>query len=288
MIENGSDIHQGGDGPLMRAALQDDRIPMMELLVRHGANVNALWDGHYPIICAPCETLAARALKWLLQHGADPNTTGTDISCVPMLVSTYWRDPVGKSGCLEIFADAGFPFPDTAPMAIHRGRVDLLEACLTREPAILQQRWPESDFFPLDIKPGSGLHGVPLDGTTLLHMAIEYQEMDVALWLIDQGADVNARAIIGVDGFGGHTPLFHTIVTPALKTDELARLLLRNGADPNARATFRKLRGASGDVEKGQLPEYHNASVLDFAKQFEDLSYINETAITVIREHGGK
>jgi hypothetical protein len=71
MIENGSDVHQGGDGPLMRAALSDTRIPMMELLVAHGANVNALWNGSYPIICAPCEALAPRALKWLLDHGAD-------------------------------------------------------------------------------------------------------------------------------------------------------------------------------------------------------------------------
>src|SRR5438093_1552702 len=58
MIENGSDVHQGGDGPLMRAALDDERVPMMELLVRFGADVNALWGGHYPIVCAPCETLA--------------------------------------------------------------------------------------------------------------------------------------------------------------------------------------------------------------------------------------
>jgi len=43
MIENGSDVHQGGDGPLMRASLNDSRILMMELLVRHGANVNARW-----------------------------------------------------------------------------------------------------------------------------------------------------------------------------------------------------------------------------------------------------
>ena len=41
MIDNGSDVHQGGDGPLMRAALNGDRIPMMELLVAHGADVNA-------------------------------------------------------------------------------------------------------------------------------------------------------------------------------------------------------------------------------------------------------
>ncbi|MBV8866007.1 MAG: hypothetical protein JO210_11480, partial [Acidobacteriaceae bacterium] len=73
MIENGSDVHQGGDGPLMRAALRGDRIPMMELLVSFGANVNAEWNGDFPIIFAPCETVDPIALKWLLQHGADPN-----------------------------------------------------------------------------------------------------------------------------------------------------------------------------------------------------------------------
>src|SRR6266568_3547390 len=52
MIDNGSDVHQGGDGPLMRAALVGQRIPMMELLVRNGANVNAEWNGYFPIIFA--------------------------------------------------------------------------------------------------------------------------------------------------------------------------------------------------------------------------------------------
>ena len=58
MIENGSDVHQGGDGPLMRAALGDTSIPMMELLVEHGADVNAFWGGSYPIIMAPLEAFA--------------------------------------------------------------------------------------------------------------------------------------------------------------------------------------------------------------------------------------
>src|ERR1700676_4812535 len=44
MIGNGSDVHQGGDGPLMRAALFGQRIPMMELLLSHGADVNAEWS----------------------------------------------------------------------------------------------------------------------------------------------------------------------------------------------------------------------------------------------------
>src|SRR5579863_2806370 len=72
MIDHGSDVHQGGDGPLMRAALVGHRIPMMELLVANGADVNAAWSGRFPIIFAPCETVDAQALRWLLEHGADP------------------------------------------------------------------------------------------------------------------------------------------------------------------------------------------------------------------------
>ena len=73
MIENGSDVHQGGDVPLMRAALNDNRIPMMELLVSYGADVNAACSGNFPIIFAPCESLDAEALKWLVDRGAKPN-----------------------------------------------------------------------------------------------------------------------------------------------------------------------------------------------------------------------
>src|SRR5262245_36372223 len=73
MIENGSDVHQGGDAPLMRAALNGMRIPMMELLVSYGADVNAEWGGDFPILFAPCEAVDPVPLKWLLEHGADPN-----------------------------------------------------------------------------------------------------------------------------------------------------------------------------------------------------------------------
>lgn len=57
----------------MRAALVGHRIPMMELLVSHGADVNAEWNGYFPTIFAPCETVDPAPLKWLLDHGADPS-----------------------------------------------------------------------------------------------------------------------------------------------------------------------------------------------------------------------
>jgi ankyrin repeat protein len=290
MIENGSDIHQGGDGPLMRAALGDERIPMLELLVEHGANVNAFWDGRYPIICAPCETLQPRALEWLIEHGADPNISSPDFgNCVQMLVCTYCRNPAGKHACLEVFAKAGFRFPDTAPMAIHRGRVDLLRACAERDPAIMWRQFSDAEIYPaeLDIKPRDGLHCAPLDGGTLLHMAAEYHELEIAEWLIDHGADVNARAAVDTEGFGGHAPRFHTTVTLVIKTEAMARLLLRSGANPNLRATFRKGLRWEGDSEKEQVREFHDVTPIGFAMHFQEPAWINEAAVAAIGEHGG-
>jgi ankyrin repeat protein len=290
MIENGSDVHQGGDGPLMRAALADMRIPMMELLVDHGADVNALWNGSYPIICAPCEALAPRALQWLLEHGANPLVTSREYgSPLNMLIGTYSRNAKGKNACLDVLADAGLELPDTPAMAFHRGRIDLLEAHLDRDPSLLEHRFDESEIFPAELgsKPGDGLHVTPVAGCTLLHLAIEYGDIDVARWLIDRGADVNAKAAIDADGFGGHTPLFHAVVTLAGPDDSTARLLLERGADPNARATIRKQLRDMGDPEKEKMREFHDVTPIGYARQFQEPNWVNEPAIAVIVERGG-
>jgi len=291
MIENGSDVHQGGDAPLMRAALFDERIPMMDLLFERGADVNARFDSDYPILCAPCETLQPLALRWLLDHGADPRATSETFGdCVQIIISTYCRNPAGKHACLEAFADFGLSLPDTAPMAIHRGRVDLLEACCLREPAAMGRHFSESEIYPLEpgIKPGDGLHCAPLDGATLLHMAAEYHEIEIAQWLLDHGADPNGRAAVDADGFGGHTPLFHTTVTLVVKTDAMARLLLARGANPNARATLRKALRWNGDPDRERMREFHDVTAVGFARQFQQPAWINEAAIAAIVAAGGE
>jgi hypothetical protein len=53
MIENGSDVHQGGDMPLMRAALDDTRLAMTELLVAHGAVSKYLPEFKNPKVLMP-------------------------------------------------------------------------------------------------------------------------------------------------------------------------------------------------------------------------------------------
>jgi ankyrin repeat protein len=290
MIQNGSDIHQGGDGPLMRAALSDERVPMMELLVAHGADVNALWNGHYPILLAPCETLAPAALRWLLEHGADPHAMSEKYgNPVSMLVGTYSRNASGKHACLETFAEAGWEFPETPAMVLHRGRLDLLEQHLARDPRLLERHFTEAEIFPpaLGLKPGDGLNFTPVAGGTLLHLAVEFDDQETAHWLLEHGADANARAAVDPDGFGGHSPLFHCAIAVGRRTDEMARLLLKHGADPNARSTFRKQLRDMGDPEQEQMREFHNATPIGYARQYVVPEWINEAAVAAIAEHGG-
>jgi hypothetical protein len=287
MLENGSDVHQGSDGPLMRAALSDTRIPMMELLLEFGADVSAEWAGFYPIVCGPCETLAPKALRWLLDHGADLRQTsskyGTPLS---MVFGTYSRDPEGKHGCVEVFVDAGFPLPDSPLIAFHRGRIDLLEQWLQRDPALLHRHISIAEAFPpeLGVPEEGALHLTSIEGVTLLHLAIEYDEIAIARWLLEQGADVNARAAIDADGFGGHTPLFHAVVSMGRRDDEKTRLLLDHGADPNVRVTVRKQLIGMGDPELEKMREFHNVTATEYARQFPVQDWVSHPALAAIEQ----
>jgi len=76
---------------------------------------------------------------------------------------------------------------------------------------LLTRAFTHREVFPSDLVCHAdeplALHGTPVAGTTLLHLCVEFLEPDVARWLIERGADVNAPAAVDSDGFGGHTAL---------------------------------------------------------------------------------
>jgi hypothetical protein len=289
MIENGSDVHQGGDAPFIRAVGDDVKVPMAELLVSHGADVNALYDGTYPVIMFSLELFAPQTLKWLVDHGADLHAAASYCCPVGMLTCIYTRRPKDKAACLEIVDAAGFPLPDTPMMALHRSRLDLLQAHLDCDPSLLERRFTYGEvFFNHDGTVGDAYPATPVTGVTLLHLALEFDDIDVARWLIERGADVNARTRIDVEGFQGHTPLFHTVVNLAsgmgLDDDSKARLLLDHGADPNARAIFPQQDQTHGKAAIGALEA---VTPVGYARRYSDRRLLNDPAIAAVIERGG-
>jgi ankyrin repeat protein len=235
MLENGSDVHQGGDGPLMRACLNGDRIPMMELLVSYGANVNAVWSGYYPIIFAPCETVDPAVLKWLLDHGANPNCanperqryTGTALDQV---IRSYWRSP-HLGICIEMLLDVGATTKyDPLVLDLLRGRLDSLRAQLDADTGLVNERFSALDF-------GRTAHRrVTLQGATLLHLAAEYGNLEAVKVLLKYGAQVNTPAAVDGTGVGGQTAIFHAVTQFGDWGLPVAELLVERGADLTVRA----------------------------------------------------
>jgi Ankyrin repeat len=244
-------------------------------------------------VMGPCETLNAHGLAFLLGLGADLcDEHGDRLAPAALVLETYSRNPEGKHECLELIARHGVALPGTAPMAVHRGRVDLLEALLDRDPALLNRTFTHEEIYP----PSLGCHadhslalgGTPLDGGTLLHLCVDFDEIGLARWLLDRGADVDARAAVDEDGFGGHTPLFGCVVSQPYRCgargDAFARLLLDHGADPNVRASLRKrLRF----VDDETLHEYRDVTPISWGERFHDQDWVNREAMRLIVEARG-
>jgi ankyrin repeat protein len=250
-------------------------------------------------VMGPCETLNAEGLALLFELGADfADEHGDRMAPVGLLLQTYSRYPEGKHRCLELVAARGVELPDTPPMAIHRGRIDLLESHLHRDRQLPNRTFSHEEIYPpalgCSTDPTYALHGTPLAGTTLLHICVDFDEIEIARWLIEHGADVNARAEVDSDGFGGHTPLFGCVVSQSYmcrrqQDAAFARLLLDHGADPNARASLRKqLRF----VPDESMHEFRDVTPISWGKKFHGPGYpghtwVSEPAMRLIAERGG-
>ena len=281
MITHGSDVHQGGDGPLMRAALNGYRIPMMELLVAHGADVNALWHGHFPIVFAPCESVDPTALKWLLDHGANPNCRDSRRhimgdpypgTALDYLISSYARSVQRLSNCIDILINAGGETKYDSPPVLQllRGRLDDLAAQIEAEPALVNRRFPELDCGM------TGGRRLTIEGGTLLHLAAEYGNFDAATLLLDRGADVNAPATVSDSGVGGQTAIFHAATQSNDGGLPVTQLLVDRGADLTLRAKL------PGHYERpGEIVD---CTVLEYALLFGGDS--QRRTVALLRERG--
>jgi len=251
----------------------------------------------------PAYTLSATGTALVLEFGRRVvNESGESIAPVDVVLETDSRNPAAKHEILELYVKHGLTLPDTPVMALHRGRIDLLEEHLRRDPQLLKRTFSHEEIYP----PELGCHdeilatqGTPLAGTTLLHLCVDYDELEIARWLLERGMDPNVQSAADPDGFGGYTPLFATVVSQPNfwmnygghkpQVAPFTELLLKHGADPNVRASLRKQLhpgyGPRYDVDK--MYEYRNVTALGWGRQFHAKVFVSEPALRLIEQHGG-
>ncbi|KAM6975395.1 poly [ADP-ribose] polymerase tankyrase-1 isoform 1-T1 [Tautogolabrus adspersus] len=164
LLHHGADVHakdKGGLVPLHNACSYG-HYEVAELLVRHGASVNVadLWK------FTPLHEAAAKGkyeiCKLLLKHGADPTKKNRD----------------GNTS-LDLVKDG-----DTDIQDLLRGDAALLDAakkgCLARVQKLCS---PDN----INCRDTQGRNSTPL------HLAAGYNNLEVAEYLLEHGADVNAQ-----------------------------------------------------------------------------------------------
>lgn len=197
-----------------------------------------------------------------------------------------------------MWIEHGFEPPDTPVMALHRGRIDLVEQHLARDPQLLTRTFDIADVYPLAPACSADPHraqGTPVHGVTLLHLAAYFDELDIATWLLDRGMNPDAPAAIDADGFGGYTALFSTVVSQHNfwvnygkgRPDDatFTKLLLDRGANPSARASIR--HGLEEGHGGGPVREYRDVTPIGWGEQFQMKVFVSRESIRLIENAGG-
>ena len=250
-------------------------------------------------LAGPAYTLSVEGTAALFALGVrllGPN--GVDTNTMEHLLGTDSRKPSAKHRILEMYVEHGFEPPDTPVMALHRGRVDLLEAHLARDPDLLTRTFGITEIFPLapacSREPYTA-QGTPVHGTTLLHIAAYFDEVEIAEWLLERGMDPDVQSAVDADDFGGYTALYSTVVSQRNfwvnygkgQPDEarFTRLLLERGARPTVRASLRaRLEEGHGG---GPLREYRSVTPLGWGEQYHAKIFVSRESLRLVAAAGG-
>ena len=287
LLTDTADVHGENWGPPLRSAAGLNRHRIARKLdelgaagLAHAFERAGLRDRLQEALGGAAYTLSVRDTEFLVRMGAQVRQgAGTPVETV---IGSDSRRPADKRRILAIYEEHGYVYPGTPVMAFHRGRFDLLEQQLARDPGLLARTFAIEEIFPREVgcgQPPYEAMGTPVDGGTLLHLAVYWDELDMATWLLDHGADPNARAALDADGFGGFTPLFGSVVSQAgfwinyphgreFRPGDAAftELLLSRGADPGVRASIRmRLGEGHGDT---RLREFRDLTPLEWGQRF--------------------
>ena len=156
-------------------------------------------------------------IRAVLENGFDVGSTINGQRPINALIEMYLRSDRFPS-CLRLLLERGATLDDPKLAPVLLDDPEALSAAIESDPSLLRHRTTMVCAF------------TPLSGASLLHVAAEYGHLKIARKLLELGADVDARADQDSVGFGGQTPLFHTVNSNENRSEPVMRLLLEAGA----------------------------------------------------------
>lgn len=169
------------------------------------------------LICI--ETHDVEGIKACFQAGLSPNVLYKEKPLIEELTSNYLRSSRFKS-CVQQFVDNGLQYHDDVLLTILLDDGTTLRNTLIENGDVIHQKITMRSAF------------TPIYDASLLHVCAEFGSLTCAKMLLENGMDANSKAGLDAFGFGGQTPIFHTVNQHQNFGLPMLELLLEYGADP--------------------------------------------------------
>ena len=164
------------------------------------------------------EIHSVEGIKECFENGVGPNQLVKGKPLIYQLINMYLRGPLFKT-CIKIFVNFGLKFDDKVLLSVLLDDATSLDKLLTNDKELLFKKYSFDCTF------------TPLYEVSLLHFCAEYNHLSCAKILVKHGADINSKAGFDVNGFGGQTPIFHTVNQYANTCIDVMKYLVSQNAD---------------------------------------------------------
>lgn len=169
-------------------------------------------------IIVDIELHSVEGIKECFSKGVDPNAIHNGQPLLYELTSEYTRTPRFKE-CVKAFVDHGLQLEDKVLLSVLLDDADLLQNELKKDKKVISKKYMLRCAY------------TPLYKASLLHICAEYNHTSCGKLLVENGIDVNEKAGVDEYGFGGQTPIFHTVNQNQNNSSDMMNYLLSMNAD---------------------------------------------------------
>jgi hypothetical protein len=164
------------------------------------------------------ELHSVEGIRDCFNHGVDPNQLFRNQPLIYELTSEYTRTPRFKD-CVRAFVDFGLKFEDKILLSVLLDDAAGLESLISNNPDAIKKKYSFRCAY------------TPLLEASLLHICAEFNHISCARVLVAHEAGINVKAGIDEFGFGGQTPVFHTVNQNSNNSIDILDFLLLKKAD---------------------------------------------------------